>query len=845
MANYEFFSKSPKIYRAVRLEAFFPADYRRKISVVFFICSAISLALFLIPAFLTIRFFGETARYFGFLNHLSSIKENILGAFLLFSGVFWFFWLLDFYFLASSRKEPFLIKKDDKENQVYFLDFGGARRAWYLSLPESEKIDIAKLYDFFGRSKSMAILPLRFGLDIGAFSDFIARRKISAPVILITQKDAVEKLLAEADISGSDTIGAKEFMMLLFHFDEVFKNFLFGLKIKDKELRGATAWVASFLEHQRQFARWWEREALGRSPGIGKNLNFGFTYSLDKYSRDVSLSESSGVRIFAHQKEIFTIEEILSKSAEANVLIVGEEGSGRRTILSGLARMIWEGRIMPALEFKRMVLLDTASITAYAKSKSVLEEVLIKVMNEAVSAGNIILVIDNFPEFMESVGTFGVDIPSLLEPYFSSSYIQAIAISSPGLFHRKLETNGKIMKLFAKVEILEPSKNDTVMILENAAEKLERIANVIVTYQALETIYDMADRFIAEGAMPEKAIDLLDRATSTFRGDSRFIFPEDIEKIIEETTKIPVSQASEAESKMLLNLEGFLHKRIVGQDEAIKAVSSAVRRLRAGLHSGKRPIGSFLFLGPTGVGKTETAKALAEAYFGSEKNMLRFDMSEFQSEEGTQKLIGSYASNSQGTLATALRQTPFSVLLFDEFEKSSKAVINLFLQILDEGFFTDAFGKKVHARDTIIIATSNAGSNLIWNLIKEGRDPSALQKEVVDSIRKEGVFSPEILNRFDAIVVYHPLSKIQLEKIAELLLLELAGRLKAKDINFIITKELIDKVAEIGYDQVMGARPMRRAIADRVEEAISRKILAGQLERGSILEFTKDELIAL
>lgn len=833
MVAYEFISKNPKIYRAVKLEALFPANYRAGIYTIFFVLSIISLALYLIPAFLTIRFFAETAR------------ENVFGAFLLFFSVFWFFWLLDFYFLASSRKEPFLIKKDGKENKVYFLDFGGARRARYLSLPESEKIDIAKLYDFFGRSKSMAVLPLRLGLDLGAFSDFIAKRKTDITASLIAQKDAIEKLLEEADLSGSDTIGAREFIMLLYHFDESFRKFLFDLKIKDKELRGATAWTASFLEHQRQFARWWEREALGRSPGIGKNLSFGFTYNLDKYSHDVSLSESGGIRIFAHQKEIFAIEEILSKSAEANVLIVGEEGSGRRTILSGLARMIWEGRIMPALEFKRMVLLDTASITAYAKSKSVLEEVLIKVMNDAVSAGNIILVIDNFPEFTESVGAFGVDLPSLLEPYFSSSYIQAIAISSPGLFHRKLETNGKIMKLFAKVEIFEPSKNDTIMILENAAEKLERIANAIVTYQALETIYDMADRFIAEGAMPEKAIDLLDRAISTFHGGSRFIFPEDIEKIIEETTKIPVSRAGEEESKILLNMEDFLHKRIIGQDEAIKAVSSAVRRLRAGLHSGKRPIGSFLFLGPTGVGKTETAKALAEAYFGSEKNMLRFDMSEFQSEEGMQKLIGSYASNSQGTLATALRQAPFSVLLFDEFEKSSKAVINLFLQILDEGFFSDAFGKKVHARDAIIIATSNAGSNLIWNLIKEGRDPSALQKEVIDSIRKEGVFSPEILNRFDAIVIYHPLSKIQLEKIAGLLLLELAGRLKAKDINFIITKELTDKVVEIGYDQVMGARPMRRAIVDRVEEAISRKILAGQLERGSILEFTKDELITL
>jgi len=250
-----------------------------------------------------------------------------------------------------------------------------------------------------------------------------------------------------------------------------------------------------------------------------------------------------------------------------------------------------------------------------------------------------------------------------------------------------------------------------------------------------------------------------------------------------------------------------------------------MRRLRAGLHGGKRPIGSFLFLGPTGVGKTETAKALAETYFGSEKNMIRFDMSEFQGEEGARKLIGSFSTKDQGVLANALRQKPFAVLLFDEFEKSSKAVINLFLQILDEGFFSDAFGKKVSVRDAIIIATSNAGSNLIWDLLKSGKDPAILQTEVIDAIRKEGVFSPEILNRFDAIVVYHPLNQTQLKAVTELLLKKLAEQLKEQDIEFIITDDLIKRVAEIGYDPVMGARPMRRAIADRVEQFIARKIL--------------------
>src|SRR3989344_5374433 len=849
MADYEFISQHPKIYRAVKLEALLPRDLRLGFRSAFFILSLISLAFYFVPTLLSFGLFTQTVGAFPFLNYFAVLRGNLLGAFLIFFAVFWFFWLLDFYSLASSRQEYFLVKKEErvggkeKPAKTYFLDFGGARRAWHLSILTAENIDLRALYSFFVRSKSMLLVPLRLGVDPAVFFDFVSKQKTSSAAILIPRAAAIEKLLEEADLAESDTVGAREFIMLLYYYDEVFKKFLFYLKIRDKELRGAAHWAASFWEHEREFGRWWEKGALGRIPGIGKDLSFGFTYNLDKYSHDVSLSESRGMRFLAHQKEMLAIEEILSKNSEANVLVVGEEGSGRSTILSGLARMIWEGRVMPALEFKRMVVLDTAGLTSFAKSKSAIEEILMKIMNEALSSGNVILVIENFPEFMESAAVFGVDIPSLLEPYFSSAYIQAIVLSSPGLYHRNLETNGKVMKLFQKVEVTEPSREATIRILENAAERLEKKVGAIVTYPALESVYEMADRFVPEGAMPEKAIDLLDRAAVSSAGG--FILPEHVEKVIELSTKIPVGKAGKEESELLLHLEEFLHKRIIGQDEAVKAIARVVRRLRAGLHTGKRPIGSFLFLWPTGVGKTETAKALAEAYFGSEKNMLRFDMSEFQSEEGIEKLIGSYTTKSQGTLATALRQTPFSVLLFDEFEKSAKTVINLFLQILDEGFFTDAFGKRVHAQDPIIIATSNAGSNLIWDLIKAGKDPVALQKEVVDYIRQQGLFTPEILNRFDAIVVYHPLVAAQFKEIARLMLEDLAKNLKEKDIIFSITPALIEKVAQIGYDPVMGARPMRRAIADRVEEAISKKILSGELERGSILEFSGEELAKL
>ncbi|TSC72810.1 MAG: Clp protease ATP binding subunit, partial [Parcubacteria group bacterium Gr01-1014_70] len=365
-------------------------------------------------------------------------------------------------------------------------------------------------------------------------------------------------------------------------------------------------------------------------------------------------------------------------------------------------------------------------------------------------------------------------------------------------------------------------------------------------YAALVEAARLAERYITDGAMPEKAIDTLERAvTEAKNAGEMFVTKHHVEQAVETRTHIPVMKASGKEAEKLLGMEDALHQRVIGQHAAITAVSNALRRARTGLHAGKRPVGSFLFLGPTGVGKTETAKALAAIYFGSVDSMARFDMSEFQGPEGVNKLIGSFDSGEPGVLANALRSKPFSLLLFDEFEKSSRDVINLFLQILEEGFFADAKGKRVSVRDAIIITTSNAGSNLIWDMVRQGKDPSALQKEVVDAVRQQGIFTPEILNRFDAIVVFEPLDKEKLKSVATLLLQELQARLKEQEIELVISEELVAKVVEIGFDPVMGARPMRRAITDRVEQVIARKLLEGTLKRGGIIQFSIEEIAAL
>ena len=304
----------------------------------------------------------------------------------------------------------------------------------------------------------------------------------------------------------------------------------------------------------------------------------------------------------------------------------------------------------------------------------------------------------------------------------------------------------------------------------------------------------------------------------------------------------PLGEIKVAEQEKLLKLEEFMHRRVVGQDEAIMAIADAIRRARSGIKNPSRPIGTFLFLGPTGVGKTESAKALAEVYFGNEDAMARFDMTEYQNEEDIEKLIGSQRRNEPGILTSKMRSSPYSVILLDEFEKSHDKVKNLFLQILDEGFFSDFLGQKINMRNTIIIATSNAGAQLIWDMVGKNIDPSTMEREIIEHIQKEKVMSPELLNRFDAVVVFQPLGESARLEIARLMLLRLASRLKKQNMVLEITDDMALAVAKGGYDPAFGARPMQRFIQDKIEKIISEKIIKGEIKPGSEFSLSSGDL---
>lgn len=834
--------RKPLIFNAIRFDAAIPKNARRffiKTSFFLWLITGLMLAFYFTWFFLspTLFFHFDTSIGLKPPAYLSIVDINTLtGIFILVSGLFLFMLFLEFFYIASLRPSPVL----SKDGETYSVDYDTARAFWHAAILDGGSISARAFWRQLSKYGILNSVLYRIGLADQDLKDFVK----DVGDYSISRDDLMLAVMSSVFGKKTRIIGFAEFSEAIFAVDKNFEKFLFDRKLHWEELRGAASWMSRVSNYliAREFI--WEKSNLARIPGIGKNFGFGYTFELDKHSRDLT-GRGAPMFLGPHLATIETIENILSKSNEANVLLVADEGEGRHTILEGLALMIAEGRAHPAVEHKRMVLVDFASLTALAKTKGNFEALVKNIMSESVRAGNVILALDDLPQAIESAEAIGADFLGLIEPYIAGPEIQIIAVSDRRRYHDRVEKIGKIAGLFTRVEPGEFSSDSMVAILEEAVLVFERRYMVFFTYQALLKIYDSAELYIAEGVMPEKAVLLLDEAGATFadrRG--RIVTAEDVEAFVAKKTGIPIALAGEKEKELLLNLEEIISKRIIGQDEAVGQIAEALRKVRSGLGSKNRPIGSFLFLGPTGVGKTETAKVLADVYFGGVNSILRFDMSEFQGSDGLTKLIGR-SGGQDGVLTSKIHEHPFGLVLLDEIEKASLDVLNLFLQILDEGFFSDASGKRISMKETMIIATSNAAAGVVMDLVRGGDNPAENKTVIIEAVRREGKFSPELLNRFDAIVIYHPLNRRDLIKVAKLMLEELLQKLKKQDIFFEITDELADFVSRVGYDPSYGARPMRRVIDDRIEGVIAKKILSGALKRGDKFSFSAEDISKL
>lgn len=626
--------------------------------------------------------------------------------------------------------------------------------------------------------------------------------------------------------------------------DPDFYQYIFELGVRKRELIGPAEWVERGLKKKKQKQRFWGRVALGQSKSFGADFAYGAAYFLGKYGRDLSeeaISGGSSFRFVYGNEQIRQLEIVLSREKEANAILVGEEGSGKMDVILDFARDITNGYSNPKLKHKRVMAFDAKSFIAGMSGKQSLETALMKLMNDAVKAGNIILVIEDLPGFIQSAMALDVDAMSIIDPYLSGSVLQVIATADNSRYHQFIEPNNAIMSRFEKVMLTEPEEESLIRILEEVAEANERRNPIFYTYPAIVEIIKGAERYFSDGIMPDKAIDILVELTPTMLSKGGHLVKKlDVLDFIRAKTNIPVGNISEEERQKLMNLEVIMKKLVIGQEQAVEVLANAMRRARAGVRSMDRPIGNFLFLGPTGVGKTETAKALATVYFGDESAMGRLDMTEYQGDDGLARMLGSM-DGTPGALPIMLKEQPYGVILLDEFEKTNTKVLDIFMQVFDEGIFHDAMGRKVNARNTIFVATSNAGAPLIRQAMKEGKELETVKKQIIDEVITQGKLKPELFNRFDGIVLFHSLTVKEYRVIAEIMLKKLQKRLREKSISLVINDVAIAALLAHGVDPDMGARPMARAVQDVIEQKVADKIIRGGITPGSSIEFTIDD----
>lgn len=626
--------------------------------------------------------------------------------------------------------------------------------------------------------------------------------------------------------------------------DGVINEILYNLEIDLKKIENVVDWIRIKEKLVKSWRRY-RHKAIFRPKGImNKAMTAVATPILDVYSQDLTMLAKYGFLFpcIGREKEMEDIFRIL-ESGSRGIILCGNPGVGKMSIIEGIAQMMVSDDVPETLRDKRLVSLSIAKLVSGTNPQQAMERLMFAI-NEALRSRNIILVIDSIEEMIGiSAGNkSSLDLAEVLVSAMAKSPLTVIATATPGDYVHYIEQSS-LISVFQKVKIEEPGDDEVIRILEANTPQIEGKDNVYFSYGAIEKLLVFTKRFIHDRFLPEKAIQILDEVglfVKQKRKNPSVVLAEDVAELISQKVEVPISKVTEKESEKLLKLEERLHQRVINQDPAVKAVADALRRARVEFRDIKRPIANLLFLGPTGVGKTELAKAVAEVYFGSEKELIRVDMSEYQTKESIDRLIG--APNDyevMGILTEAVRKNPFALLLLDEIEKAHKDILNIFLQVMDDGQLTDNRGRVIDFTNLIIIATSNAGTGFIQEEIKKGADLSEIKEGLMNRELKI-YFRPEFLNRFDGIIVFKPLTVKDIHEIAELMLKSSAKRMDEKGIKLKITEEGIDWIAKLGYDPIFGARPLRRAIQENIDSILAEYLISGKLKRGSYVVIGKN-----
>ncbi len=715
---------------------------------------------------------------------------------------------------------------------------------------KSNHADVTAMHIFAASTadRDVRVLFARLGISLASVIDPLRRKMTALPTGETSFGAAAIGIVRDAFFSaatlGSEHVSGLECFAAAYDADPFLQEVMFAVGADRDATMNTIAWLRIQDALHRRYQDF--RKAAGFKPtgNMDRAYTAVATPFLNNVTDDLTKNAVYGRSEFCVDRDIEM--KALLRSIEGgnqSVVLVGSPGVGKGAVIEGLAQLMVEERVPDILKDKRLLRMNVAHIVS-AEGGNGAEERFLYALSEVAASGNIVLVIENIHELVGVGGS--IDLSSILAGELEKGYTFVIATATPGGYTEKLERSSLGPKL-QRIAIDEPDRNLAIRILESHIGGIENQNTVVFTYHAVAACVDLAARYLHDIVLPTSALSVAREAALDVGKRPRtqglvWVTREDIAARVSEQSKVPVTSISQDESQKLLQLESRLHERVIGQEAAITSVSSALRRARTELRSGSRPIANFLFLGPTGVGKTELAKTTSEVYFGSENAMVRFDMSEYQDQASVARLIG--GNGQAGLLTEAIRKTPFTLLLLDELEKAHSDILNLFLQVMDDGRLTDGLGRTIDFTNVILIATSNAGTQFIQDEVQKGTDLAAIKSELTENQLRQ-VYRPEFLNRFDDVIVFSPLTQDDVAAITYLMIAKIEERLKAKGLNFQIDDDAVHELAQQGYDPKFGARPLRRVLQDKVENLIAERILQGDVGRRDTVVYHKGGTISV